>query len=200
MGQDKGSRVFCKIKQQIKQCLENTLQQGSHRLFGSTIEDFFHFPNKNFFFRSQGYQIGDQQSQQRTGKRQEPQAFFMMHYKSTVTTVQCGYKRVLKVIILCLNVLATGKIRPRGKLHLLWSTCCISEKKMQNFCTFSRQLVPENWFTNFKTFLGIKDSKRNQLQNHLLKVKEKRKSCVNLWWKTSDFWIDIALRTSAGVL
>ena len=54
------------------------------------------------------------------------------------------------------------------------------KKKMQNFCTFSRQLVPENWFANFKTFLGIKDSKRNQLQNHLLKVKEKRKSCVNL--------------------
>ena len=49
----------------------------------------------------------------------------MMHYRSTVT-------------ILCLNVLATGKIRPRGKLHLLWSTCCSSEKKMQNFCTFSR--------------------------------------------------------------
>ena len=38
----------------------------------------------------------------------------------------------------------------------------------------------KNWFTNFKTFLRIQDSKRNQLQNHLLTVKEKRKSCVNL--------------------
>ena len=60
MGQDKGSRVFCKIKQQIKQRLENALQQGSYRLFGSTIADFFHFQNNNFLFRTQGYQIGDQ--------------------------------------------------------------------------------------------------------------------------------------------
>ena len=28
----------------------------------------------------------------------------------------------------------------------------------------------ENWFTNFKTFSGIQDFKRNQLQNHSLKV------------------------------
>ena len=39
----------------------------------------------------------------------------MMNYKSTITTVQCGYKRVLKVLILRLNVSAAGKMRPREK-------------------------------------------------------------------------------------
>ena len=37
------------------------------------------------------------------------QAFFMMHWKGTVTTVQCGHKRVLKLLILWLKVLAMGE-------------------------------------------------------------------------------------------
>lgn len=96
-----------------------------------------------------------------------------------------------------------------GKKFTYYESLVVAlKKKMQNFCTFSRLYLyfykfsrSGQCFTNFlKTFSGIQDSKRNQLQNHSLKVKEKRKSCANLWWKTSGYWIDTALRTSAGVL
>ena len=38
------------------------------------------------------------------------QAFFMMHCKFTLTTVQCGHKRIMKLLILWLNVSAMGEI------------------------------------------------------------------------------------------
>ena len=77
-----------------------------------------------------------------------------------------------------------------GKKFTYWETLVVAlkKKKCRIFALFPDLIsiftnIPglENCFTNFlKTFSGTEDSKRNQLQNHSLKVKEKRKSCVNL--------------------
>ena len=97
-------------------------------------------------------------------EKRRNQAFFMMHCKRTVTTVQCGHKRIIKLPILWLHV-QCGRDWIRfdhgEKIHLL-STCCNLKKKKSRpvnnfpdftsiFETFFRSEKLMGKFQEFKT-------------------------------------------------
>ena len=74
------------------------------QIFGSKIQDF----SKTILYFSR-LKVNKQvvyRDLENTGN----QAFFMMHCKFTLTTVQCGHKRIMKLLILWLNVSAMGEI------------------------------------------------------------------------------------------
>ena len=132
----------------ITKCLTQNLIIRVHTDF--CIQNSKHFPdffqNNTIFFQTQGWQIGDQQ---RPWKMQDP-SFFMMNCKHTctITTVQCRHKRTMKLLILWLNVLATGETEldlNTGKKYSLINhlTYCSFEKKKKSdlylfFQTFSK--------------------------------------------------------------
>ena len=60
----------------------------------------------------------------------------MMHCKCIVTMVQCKHKRIIKLLILWLNVLATGEIKltTGEKINFLSIFC--SYKKLQTWTIF----------------------------------------------------------------
>ena len=60
------------------------------------------------------------------------QAFFTMHCKFTLTTVQCRYKKIMKLLILWLNVLAVGEI----EFYLHFQDFSRSEKLLRKFHDF----------------------------------------------------------------
>ena len=118
----------------ITKCLTQNLIIRVHTNFciqnSKNFPDFFQ--NNTIFFQTQGWQIGDQQ---RPWKMQDP-SFFMMNCKHTctITTVQCRHKRTMKLLILWLNVLATGETEldlNTGKKYSLINhlTYCSFEKK-----------------------------------------------------------------------
>ena len=57
--------------------------------------------------KTQGYQI-------QTLKKAGTKLFFMMPCKRSVTTVHCGHKRYMKLLILWLNLLATDEMNQNG--------------------------------------------------------------------------------------
>ena len=74
------------------------------QIFGSKIQDF----SKTVLYFSR-LKVNKQvvyRDLENTGN----QDFFMMHCKFTLTTVQCGHKRIMKLLILWLNVSAMGEI------------------------------------------------------------------------------------------
>ena len=120
-----------------------------------------YFQDNSLFSQTRGYQIimwsiG-------TLKNAGTRLFFMMHCKLTITTGQCGHERIMRLLILWLNVLATGNIESDltngKKIHLL-NTCCNVEKENDKKIFL--------YFTDFfhvwkialqisKTFLRIQD-------------------------------------------
>ena len=147
----------------ITKCLTQNLIIRVHTDF--CIQNSKHFPdffqNNTIFFQTQGWQIGDQQ---RPWKMQDP-SFFMMNCKHTctITTVQCRHKRTMKLLILWLNVLATGETEldlNTGKKYSLINhlTYCSFEKKKNQTFTYSSRLFPslENCWANSRPFREFK--------------------------------------------
>ena len=140
------SSAFCRITCIYRVCTDFWIQNS--RLF------LDYFQDNSLFSQTRGYQIimwsiG-------TLKNAGTRLFFMMHGKLTITTGQCGHERIMRPLILWLNVLATGNIESDltngKKIHLL-NTCCNVEKENNKkiFPLFYR-LFPrlENYFANFK--------------------------------------------------
>ena len=80
-------------------------------------------------------------------EKHENKAIFIMHCKRTVTMVQCRHKKIMKLLILWVNVLATGEIdlTTGKKIHLLCTFC--SYKK-----NFGLWIINLDFISNSKTF------------------------------------------------
>ena len=107
------------------------------QIFGSKIQDF----SKTVLYFSR-LKVNKQvvyRDLENTGN----QAFFMMHCKFSLTTVQCGHKRIMKLLILWLNVSAMGEIE--------WNLT--TGKKIETSYYFSRLFSGlKNCWASFKTF------------------------------------------------
>ena len=81
-----------------------------------------------------------------------------MNCKHTITTVQCRQKRIMKLLILWLNVLATGEteldLNTGKKIFTHKSTYCSFEKKIIQTFYYSSRLFPgpENCWANSRLF------------------------------------------------
>ena len=91
------------------------------------------------------------------------EASFMMHCKCIVTMVQCKHKRIIKLLILWLNVLATGEIEltTGEKINLLGFFCSYKKTPDLNYF-FRHHLHFQDYFQvwKIKTFSRIYDSVR----------------------------------------
>ena len=127
----------------------NTHQQCQYRFLDPKFKTFS--KNNSSFFQTSRHQIGDNEDLE----NRRNQAFFMVHCKRTVTKVQCRCKRIMKLLILRLNVMAKGEIEQdlttAKKIHLS-STHCSFEKTKQ------KQTKAPAFFLFSTLFLVLKKS------------------------------------------